>query len=55
MPKGVYDDVDAQGRCKSARTSHIDNRGPISNQAINQYINGDAYLSVHTNNESVEF
>src|ERR1700735_323319 len=33
-----------------ARMTHIENRGPISNQAVNQYINGDAYLSVHTNN-----
>jgi hypothetical protein len=38
-----------------ARMTHIENRGPISNQAVNQYINGDAHLSVHTNNESVQF
>jgi hypothetical protein len=34
--------------------THIDNRAPISNQAVNQHIYGDAYMSVHTNNKSVE-
>jgi hypothetical protein len=35
-------------------TTNIDNRGPISNQAANQYIK-NAYLLVHMNDESVEF
>jgi hypothetical protein len=35
-------------------TTNIDNRGPVSNQAANQYIK-NAYLLVHMNNESVEF
>jgi len=26
--------------------THLDNRGPISNQAVNQYFNGDAYFGV---------
>jgi hypothetical protein len=35
--------------------AHVYNQGPISNQAGNQHIYGDAYLSVHVNNKSVEF
>lgn len=35
-------------------TTNIDNRGPVSNQAANQYIK-NAYLLVHMNNELVEF
>jgi hypothetical protein len=27
---------------------HIDNQGPISDQAVNQYFSGGAYLSVRT-------
>jgi hypothetical protein len=44
MPKRVYDVLDVQGRYKSARTSHIDNRGPISNLAVNQHILAHFYF-----------
>jgi hypothetical protein len=40
---------------RSARMTHIENRAPISNQAGNQYVYGNIYLSVHTNNDSVDF
>jgi hypothetical protein len=40
--------------CGARMTTNIDNRGPISNQAANQYIK-NAYLLVHMNDESVEF
>jgi hypothetical protein len=35
--------------------THLDNRGSISNQAVNQYFNGGAYLLVHTKKDSLEF
>jgi hypothetical protein len=35
--------------------AHIDNRAPISNQAVNQYFQGKTYLSVYIKNGSAEF
>jgi hypothetical protein len=35
--------------------THIDNGAPISNQAVNQYFQGSAYMSVHIKNGSAEF
>jgi hypothetical protein len=46
--------ADVNQFCGAGMTTNIDNRGPISNQAANQYIK-NAYLSVHADSESVEF
>jgi hypothetical protein len=39
-------DVSGRGQSCGARMTHIDNQGPISNQAVNLYFSGGAYLSV---------
>jgi hypothetical protein len=35
--------------------THFDNGAPISNQAVNQYFQGSAYMSVYMKNESAAF
>jgi hypothetical protein len=51
---GGFDADETFQFCGTRMTTNIDNRGPISNLAANQYIK-NAYLLVHMNNELVEF
>jgi hypothetical protein len=39
-------DVSGRGQSCGARMTHIDNQGSISNQAVNLYFSGGAYLPV---------
>jgi hypothetical protein len=39
-------DVGGRGQSCGARMTHVDNQGPISNQAVNLYFSGGAYLPV---------